>query len=262
MTVLLQPVSGNMRVQRYGSRAEMGRNAAADIAAAIRACQARHPGAVRMIFAAAPSQQETLLALAAESGIDWRRVTAFHMDEYVGLPADAPQRFGNWLQRELFCRLPFGQVHLLDPGTTDASMTAATTRYEALLAEAPIDIVCMGIGVNGHLAFNDPPVADFNDSRSVKIVELDQVCRQQQVDDACFAQLADVPARAITLTIPRLLACTEIFCVVPGAAKRKAVRSTLYDTISTATPATILRRHPACTLYLDADSAPENMTPT
>ena len=259
MISLFKPISGNMRVQAFDNRQTMGASAAADIAVAIRTRQARTANPVRMIFAAAPSQQETLAALARETGIDWSRVTAFHMDEYVGLPANAPQRFGNWLQRELFGRIAFGEVHLLEPGDTDATAEQAATRYEALLAEAPIDIVCMGIGVNGHLAFNDPPVADFNDQHGVKIVELDQVCRQQQVDDDCFARFEDVPVRAITLTIPRLLECAEIFCVVPGSAKNRAVRSTLYDPISTATPATILRQHPACNLYLDADSAPNDM---
>lgn len=259
MNDLLKPISGNMQVLSFDSRQELGRRAAADIAAAIRVCQQGNNAAVRMIFASAPSQRETLEALIAETGIDWSRVTAFHMDEYVGLPQDAPQRFGNWLQRVLFDRLPFARVHLLEPGETATSMQQAAASYEALLAEAPIDIVCMGIGVNGHLAFNDPPVADFNDPHGVKIVELDQVCRQQQVDDECFERLADVPARAITLTIPRLLNAARLFCMVPGASKRRAVGSTLYDPISTATPATILRQHPACTLYLDAESALENL---
>lgn len=251
MTATLQAISGNMQVNVFPDRAALGRQAAADIAAAIRRrLQQAHE--IRMIFAAAPSQQETLDALILETGIDWSRVTAFHMDEYIGLPDSAPQRFGNWLQRVLFARLPFGRVHLLQP---DAG-SSAIVKYAAQLGAAPIDLVCMGIGVNGHLAFNDPPVADFSDPHSVKVVQLDLVCRQQQVDDGCFASLDAVPTHAVTLTIPRLLDSTAIFCMVPGKAKAHAVRSTLYDPIDTVTPATVLRSHPDCRLYLDADSAP------
>jgi glucosamine-6-phosphate deaminase len=134
---------------------------------------------------------------------------------------------------------------------------AAAERYAALLGAAPIGIVCLGIGVNGHLAFNDPPVADFTDARDVKIVELDDICRRQQVDEDCFATLAAVPERAITLTIPRLLRADRLFCVVPGAHKRDAVARTLHGPITTGCPASVLRRHPDCILYLDAESDPD-----
>jgi glucosamine-6-phosphate deaminase len=209
---------------------------------------------MRMIFGAAPSQNEMLAALVAEPGIDWGRVTAFHMDEYLGLPPAAPQRFGLWLKRALFDRVPFGAVHPIAP---EPDPEAGIAAYAGLLAAAPIDAVCLGIGVNGHLAFNDPPVADFADPLDVKIVELDAVCRRQQVDDGAFAREADVPRRAITLTIPRLLRADRLFCVVPGPAKRAAVRRALRDPIGEACPATALRGHPDCTLYLDKDSAPD-----
>jgi glucosamine-6-phosphate deaminase len=244
-----------MRVESYASRDAMAAASAAAIAAAIRQLLARQP-AVRMIFAAAPSQAEMLTALAAAGDIDWRRVTAFHMDEYVGLPARAPERFVSWLDRHLFDKVPFGAVHRIVP-EPDPATTAA--RYTAALAEAPIDIVCLGIGVNGHIAFNDPPVADFADPEDVKIVALDDVCRQQQVDDKCFAQLGDVPGMAITLTIPRLLRAGRLFCVVPGASKRDAVREALYGPVTTACPASILRQAD-CTLYLDAESDPDVRT--
>lgn len=241
----------------FETRDAMGRAAAADVAIALRECLARQ-GTVRMVFAAAPSQTEFLDALAAEPAIDWRRVTAFHMDEYLGLAADAPERFGVWLTDHFFSRLPFGAVHLI-AGETDPEHE--TARYARLLAEAPIDIVCLGIGVNGHLAFNDPPIADLNDAKQVKIVELDAICRQQQVDDACFADLGDVPTHAITLTIPRLLDAERLFCVVPGASKRAAVERTIYGPIGTACPASALRTHPRCKLYLDQDSAPLSLQP-
>ncbi len=250
-------VSKALPIYVGSSRIDMGQRAAGDVAAELRRRLAQQSG-VRMIFAAAPSQSEMLGALIAQPDIDWSRVTAFHMDEYLGLAEDAPQRFGLWLRRTIFDKLPFAATHLLSPGDNPDD---AAAEYAHLLDEAPIDIVCLGIGANGHLAFNDPP-ADLNDPASVKIVELDDACRQQQVDDQCFPTFADVPERALTLTIPRLLAADRLFCCVPGKRKREAVRRTLTDPISGDCPATALRTHPHCILYLDPASAPEGVTPT
>nr|KEP24211.1 glucosamine-6-phosphate deaminase [Georgenia sp. SUBG003] len=235
----------------------MGQAAADDVANELRTRLAQQDQ-VRMIFAAAPSQSDMLDALRAADGIDWSRVTAFHMDEYLGLPEGAPERFSAWLRAALFDHLPFAAVHLIEPGD-DPERTAA--EYAALLAEAPIDLVCLGIGQNGHLAFNDPPVADLDDPLDVKVVDLDDACRQQQVDDECFPTFEDVPERAVTLTIPRLLAADRLFCVVPGAAKRTAVERALTAPISAADPATALRTHPDVTLYLDRESAPPATRP-
>lgn len=232
------------------SRLAMAGGAAAAIANEIRT-HLRQPTGIRMVFAAAPSQAEMLTALRQETDIDWTRVTAFHMDEYIGLPPDSPQRFGNWLRAAILDHLPFASVHLLDPGA-DPERSAAD--YAAKLNAAPIDIVCCGIGVNGHLAFNDPP-ADFDDPLTVKIVDLDQVCRQQQVDDRCFPTLDEVPTQALTLTIPALLSAQTIFGTVPGPQKREAVRRALLGPSDPACPSSALRRHPRCTLYLDRDSA-------
>jgi glucosamine-6-phosphate deaminase len=232
------------------SRKDLGKRAAADVAAELRACVARQ-GSVRMIFAAAPSQAEMLAALIVEPGIDWKRVTAFHMDEYLGLSQDAPQRFASWLDRHLFTHVPFAAIHRMQP---DINPEEFAEHYSAALAEAPIDIVCCGIGANGHLAFNDPP-AEFNDVKSVKIVSLDDACRQQQVDDLCFSSLEQVPMRALTLTVPRLLASGSIFCCVPGSMKSKAVRLALTGPLSEECPASALRTHPNCKVYLDPDSA-------
>ena len=231
-------------------RPEMGVRAAADIAREIRLCLENQSG-VRIIFAAAPSQSEMLAALRKAPGVDWSKVTAFHMDEYLGLSAAAPQRFGIWLRRAIFDDLPFAAVHLLDPGDDPAG---AAAHYAAKLNSEPIDIVCCGIGVNGHLAFNDPP-ADFDDPHTVKIVDLDLQCRQQQVDDGCFPQLDAVPARALTITIPGLLAARSIFCTVPGSQKNQAIRNMLHGPISPMCPASSLRQHPRCMLYLDPASA-------
>jgi glucosamine-6-phosphate deaminase len=240
-----------LAVQHLSSRAELGATAGRDIADAVRAAIAER-GSARVAFAAAPSQSETLAQLIVAPGIDWSRVDAFHLDEYVGLPAGAPERFALWLRRHLFDRLPLRSVNLIDPGA-DPDREAA--RYAALLAEGPLDVVVLGIGVNGHIAFNDPPVADFTDPLLVKVVELDEECRRQQVEDECFARLEDVPTRAVTLTVPALVSGRRLFCVVPGAGKAAAVRATLEEPLSTAWPSTILRQHPACTLYLEPASA-------
>jgi glucosamine-6-phosphate deaminase len=240
-----------LSVQLLPSRAELGRTAGRDVADAIRKAIADQ-GTARVVFAAAPSQSETLASLVAAPDLDWSRVDAFHMDEYVGLAPGAPERFALWLRRNLFDRLPFRSVHLIDP---DADPDGEAARYAALLAEEPIDAVVLGIGVNGHIAFNDPPVADFTDALLVKVVELAEDCRRQQVDDDCFARIEDVPTRAVTLTVPALLSGRRLFCVVPGASKAAAVRATLAEPLSTAWPSTVLRQHPDCTLYLEPASA-------
>ena len=238
-----------MNTEIFSTRQEMGIAAAKAAADFLRRTLSAQE-IVRAIFAAAPSQNEMLAALADTDGIDWSRVEAFHMDEYIGLNTDAPQRFAQFLKVRLFDRLPFRTVHLIE---TD--IAEPVERYEKRLKSAPIDLVCLGIGENGHLAFNDPPVADFDDPVWVKFVDLDETCRQQQVHDGCFATMVDVPRQAITLTIPALLSGRRLICTVPGPTKRQAVFKTLNDSISTACPSTILRNHGGCTLFLDAFSA-------
>ena len=242
-------VSG-LEVNVAPTRAVMGARAAAFVAGSLRDRLARQDQ-VRMIFAAAPSQYEMLVRLREEHGIDWRRVTAFHMDEYVGLPSNSPAAFGAWLTTHLFRHLPFDSVHLIDRFDDPA---VAADSYSRQLAEEPIDIVCLGIGVNGHLAFNDPP-ANLEDTQDVRVVYLDDTCRQQQVDDDCFATVADVPKRAITLTVPRLLRADKLVCVVPGTAKADAVARALHGPVSSDCPASALRRHPDCALFIDVDAA-------
>ena len=243
--------AGTARAEIHATAEAAGRAAAAETAAAIRATLARQQAA-RIVFASAPSQGAMIAALRTTPGLDWSRVTAFHMDEFIGLPPDAPQRFARWLLAELFDRLPFAAVHLIVP-EPDPAIEAV--RYGALLAEAPIDLVCLGIGVNGHLAFNDPPLADFDDPVAVRIVDLDQTCRRQQFDDGLFASLDAVPRRAVTLTIPRLMRADRLICTVTGQHKREAVRHTLEGPIERAWPASVLRRHPGCTLFLDRAAA-------
>ena len=239
-----------MEVRLAKTATELGTLAAVDIAHALRGALARQ-SRVRMILAAAPSQSTMLASLAREPDIDWSRVVAFHMDEYLELPENAPQRFGLWLMRKFFNHVPVGEVHLIHQG--EAPETACRT-YASLLRQAPIDLVLLGIGTNGHIAFNDPP-ADLHDPEMVRIVALDEMCRQQQVFDGCFATIDGVPRQAITLTVPALLAGAALFCCVPGAHKSQAVRDMLEAPVSGACPATALRTHPRCTVYLDCDSS-------
>lgn len=212
---------------------------------------------VRMIFAAAPSQNNLLHYLRNSTAIAWNRVVAFHMDEYLGLQAGAAQLFSSYLKEHLFAHVSLKQAHFID-GNGGA---AEAGRYARLLAEKPIDMVCLGIGENGHIAFNDPPVADFNDPEVVKDVALDQPCRQQQVNDGCFASIGQVPTHALTVTVPALMAAKSLYCVVPGKTKAQAVAASLLGPVDTSCPASILRTHSQCTLFLDADSLGDTTVP-
>ncbi len=243
--------SDNLLVKVFDNRKNMGAAAAADISSCMRTLLAQKEY-IYMIFAAAPSQNEMLEALIAEDGIEWDRVHALHMDEYVNLPSDAPQSFGNFLRRAIFDKVPFASVNLIG---SDVDEELACARYDALMKENEMDIVCMGIGENGHIAFNDPHVADFNDSFRIKKVDLDQKCRQQQVNDGCFTTIDQVPTHALTLTIPTLYNAKHLFCVVPAVNKAEAVKNTVTGPISEICPASILRRHDNAVLYVDSDSS-------
>jgi glucosamine-6-phosphate deaminase len=232
-------------------REALGQTAASDVASKILELLAVKPF-IRMIFAAAPSQNEFLAALAGDSRIDFSRISAFHMDEYISLDRNAPQGFGNFLRDRLFGLKPFRTVYYIDGNAP--GLEAECARYSRLLREAAIDIVCMGIGENAHIAFNDPPVADFNDPCLIKAVRLERECREQQVHDGCFPRLGEVPTHALTLTVPALVNAGYIFCMVPGAAKRDAVTNVLKGDIAERCPASILRRCPNAVLYADNES--------
>jgi len=241
-----------LMVEIYPDRAAMGEVAARDVAAGMKEIIARQ-GKVTMVFAAAPSQNEFLTTLTRDGDIGWDKVVAFHLDEYVGLPAEAPQGFGNFLRRNLFNKVRPRVVHFMNGNTPDLGQECR--RYSDALAANPLDIACIGIGENGHLAFNDPPVADFSDPKTVKVVELDETCRMQQVNDGCFAHIDDVPRKALTMTIPAILSAKRVYCMVPGPSKAHAVQDTIRGPISTLCPASILRRCVRTTLYLDRESA-------
>ncbi|WP_419034233.1 glucosamine-6-phosphate deaminase [Dysgonomonas gadei] len=240
-----------LTVKIYTTTKEMSVNAALDVSTQIKELLSRSEH-INMIFAAAPSQSEFLKELVSYKDIDWGRINAFHLDEYINLSDDAPQRFGNFLKKEIFGLLPFRNIYYLD-GNKPADEECI--RYTALLENYPPDIVCLGIGENGHIAFNDPHVADFNDTEMVKAVTLDEMCRQQQVNDKCFVRIEDVPKQALTLTIPALLSAGYLYCIVPFKSKSQAVYNMINGDISEACPASILRTEDDVILYLDKDSA-------
>jgi len=243
-----------LHINVYQNRLDMGQAAGEAVAAKIKQLLTIQEK-VSVIFASAFSQEEFLTALSVVPGIDWSKVVAFHMDEYIGLPKDHPQLFGNWLKRKIFNRVNPRKVYFIN-GNANPPETEIT-RYTNLLKDNPPDITCLGIGENGHIAFNDPEFADFNDPFFIKIVEPDATSRLQQVHDGCFKTFEEVPTRAFTLTIPALISAKWVYCTVPGPTKKAAVSKTVKGEISTDCPATILKRHENAVLYLDADSASE-----
>lgn len=238
-------------IKIYDTRTQLGSAAAFDAAMYIDELLKKQKE-VNILFAAAPSQNEFLSSLK-QHHIEWSSINALHMDEYIGLKKDDVQRFGNYLKRQIFDDVNLKSVHyLFDDGLHPEEMC---DRYNSILEKYPIDIVFMGIGENGHIAFNDPHVALFDDSDMVKIVILDAVCREQQVHDRCFDCIENVPRKAITLTIPAMMKAKRIFCIVPAASKAKAVAATVKGKITSDCPASILRTHKFATLYCDLDSA-------
>ena len=245
-----------MRVIIKDTTPEVAQWAARYIVDAINAKAAKTPAPFVLGLPTGSTPLETykeLIRLHTAGEVSFKNVVTFNMDEYIGLSADAPQGFGNFLKEHIFGVADFKSVNYIDVTATDAD--AECERYSKLLRENPTDIVVMGIGENGHIAFNDPPVADFRDVKKVKSVLLDEICRNQQVHDGCFATLDDVPKMAITLTVPTLFAGKYLFCIVPAKTKAFAVRDTINGDISEKCPASVLRMHTDAILYLDSDSA-------
>ena len=242
---------GRLKVKISESRAELGRFAAKEVAEYIielLSCKDE----VNIIFASAPSQNEFLAGLL-EYPIDWLKINAFHMDEYVGIDQEAPQAFGKFLKDRVFSKVKLKSANYFNAKAEDPEEECR--RYASLLKQMPADMVFLGIGENGHLAFNDPHVAFFDDPKDVKVIDLDPACRQQQINDGCFQKLDDVPVDAYTITIPELLYVNKLFAIVPAKAKANAIKGTCDGPITTECPASILRTHRDCTLYVDTDSA-------
>lgn len=250
MSLVIDKKVDLLQVKVFTSRAEMGAAAGKAVSDRIKLLLDQQD-IVRIIFAAAPSQNEVLAYLTKDKNINWQRIDVFHMDEYIGLPTAAPQRFSSFLVYHLFAEVKPRTVNLIDD---NKGIETALFTYAELINKAPMDIVCLGIGENGHIAFNDPPVADFNDPKIIKQVILDDACRQQQVNDGCFPNFDAVPKSALTLTIPALLSGKYLYCVVPGKTKNKAIKEVLTGEIITACPASILRQHQNCILFTDTNA--------
>jgi glucosamine-6-phosphate deaminase len=241
-----------LNVRVFDDVGAMARAAAGDAAEAVRGAIAAR-GEANVMLATGNSQLAFLAELVKYDDIAWDHVRSFHMDEYVGLAPTHSASFQRYMRERVAAQLPFKEFHYLTGDTGDAE--AEARRYETLLRAHPLDLCCCGIGENGHLAFNDPPVADFDDPRAVKIVALEPVSRRQQVGEGHFATIDDVPTHAITVTIPALLAAGRVLAIVPEARKAEPVRSALEGPITTACPASVLRRFANATLYLDGESS-------
>ena len=244
----------NLNVKIFPTRAEMGAVAAKDIHDKIVELLSEK-AEINMIFAAAPSQNDVLASLIACTDIEWNRINAYHMDEYIGLDKDAPQGFGNFLVDHIFGKVPFKSVNLIDCTATDPE--AECKRYGALLKANPTDIVVMGIGENGHIAFNDPP-ADFDTKEAYIIVDLNERCKKQQMGEGWFATIDDVPKQAVSMTAYQIMLCKKIISCVPYKVKSEAIAKTLAaKEVSNLVPATLLKTHPDFVLYIDSESASE-----
>ena len=241
----------NLPIYAAETAQDLGSAAAEYAASEMRALAQVHP-LLSIVFATGTSQLETLRALTAIPGLPWDRVIGFHLDEYVGIGADHPASFRRYLRQELVERVPLSQFNPVEGDAADPE--AFCDQYAELLRAHPPQLCLLGIGENGHLAFNDPGVADFNDPKDVKIVALDRECRQQQVNEGWFASLDEVPRRAMTLSISALMRIPSLVVSVPGERKARIVERTLYEEISTRCPATILRTHLNTRLYVDRAS--------
>ena len=235
---------GKLRIFVLDSREELGKKAAQDGLEILKKLL-NEKDEINVCFAAAPSQDETLRYLLKDEDMEWDRVNAFHMDDYIGYGLDSDASFAHYLNTHIFSKATFKRIFYI----------CCEDDYADLVKKYPFDVVFLGIGENGHIAFNDPGVADFADKETIKEVELDEVCRNQQVNDGCFKDINDVPKKALTLTIPALFSATYWICSVPGIKKAQAVYNAVNNPIHPSCPATIMRRHPNCTLYLDNDSA-------
>jgi glucosamine-6-phosphate deaminase len=241
-----------LSVHLYPSSKEAGAAAAALTAARIRDAVASR-GRVRIIVATGNSQLDFIDALTSIPNLPWHAAEIFHMDEYAGMAANHPASFRKWIRERVTDRVHPASADYLDGQAQD--LRAECDRYTALLNAAPIDLAFVGIGENGHIAFNDPHVAKFEDPLTVKVVDLDENCRRQQVGEGHFATLADVPREALTLTCPALLRARQLVCCVPEARKAEAVRTSLEGPLTESCPGSALRTHPEAHMYLDEEAA-------
>lgn len=240
-----------LRVEIFGNKEDMGKDAASFVSEILnQAIQDR--GTANLILGTGASQYP-LLDVLLKKEVDWSKITLFHLDEYIGLSNKHPASFRNFLKVRIADKVNPKNVYYLEGDTTN--IDAEIRRYEKLLKGNPVDVACIGIGENGHIAFNDPAVADFNDSEYLKVVEMDEACRKQQVGEGWFPTINHVPEKAVTLTITAIMDCKALCCTVPEERKSEAVFNTLNGEISTSCPASILRKHNNAILFLDSLAA-------
>ena len=249
-----QSSSGNLKVEIFPDRKSAGLAAAQAAADELRRLD-KSGQDIGVIFATGASQFDILEALTAMNGLPWGHILGFHLDEYVGLREDHPAGFRHYLRERLTSKVAMRSFYGINGNAEDLAVECR--RYVEALRQAKPQLCLLGIGENGHLAFNDPAEADFNDPVAMKVVQLDQACRQQQAAEGWFPTWKEVPERALTLTIPTLFQIPKLIVSVPGSRKAEAIRRTLQDPIATACPSTLLRTHPDATLYLDTESAAE-----
>ena len=241
----------NLKVNVYEGKEDLGFAAAQFVSDELKLAIQKN-GKANLILATGASQFSFIKHLQTLE-IDWEKIIVFHLDEYIGLPDTHKASFRKYLRERILKKVKPSKVYYIEGDAPDVE--EEILRYEKLLKQHPIDVACIGIGENGHIAFNDPPVADFNDPKLVKVVELDEACRKQQLGEGWFSSLNEVPREAITLTISAIMSCKVISCAVPDKRKAEAVYNTINATISTSCPATILRTHPKTVLFLDSESA-------
>jgi glucosamine-6-phosphate deaminase len=244
--------AGKLKVAVYENRYYLGKAAAEKFHDIYRMLKNEKEN-LNIIFASAPSQNEFLENISKSTNIDWQKIKGFHMDEYIGIEAENPQSFRYYINKMLFSKVPLAEKYLIK-GECE-NIKEECERYSELLELYPPDITCGGIGENGHIAFNDPSVANFNDPLKVKIVQLEDSCRKQQVNDGCFPDIDSVPQKAVTVTMPVFMKCRYILLMVPGNTKADAVKNTLFNAVSENCPASVLRNHQNAFLFLDKNSA-------
>lgn len=245
------------RISIYESREEMGFAAACELVSVLNNLLFNENyEEVNVVFATGLSQMEFLAALVKIPFCGWNRVNAFHLDEYVGLSPESPQRFSNFLKNKLFEILPFKNVYyVIPPGQENQDPEVLARRYEELLLSYPLHVACIGIGENGHIAFNEPGIADFDDIHLMKVIKLDERSRMQQVKEGWFSSIDEVPTHAITMTVPAIMKAKYILCIVPRPSKQEAVFKTIEGQITNDCPASFLRRHRNVHLFLDKESS-------
>jgi len=251
MTIRKSFYKDKLRVEIFENKEDMGKDAASFVAEKLNQA-IKDRGCANLILGTGASQYP-LHEVLLKKGLDWTKINLFHLDEYIGLSNQHPASFRKFLKEYIADKVNPKNVYYLEGDAED--IDTEIKRYEKLLKDNPVDVACIGIGENGHIAFNDPAVADFNDSKSLKVVEMDEVCRMQQVGEGWFPTINHVPEMAVTLTIPTIMNCKALCCTVPDERKSLAVYNALSGEISPSCPASILRKHDNAVLFLDCFAA-------